>query len=61
MHSMSMLSTTPVRGGMTAGFNYYRTLLDDARFLAAYADRKFAMPSLLLPGDTEFRTIYSRQ
>ena len=33
-------------GGMTAGFNYYRTLPDDAKFLAAYADRKFAMPVL---------------
>jgi pimeloyl-ACP methyl ester carboxylesterase len=37
-------------GGMTAGFNYYRTLPDDARFLAAYADRKFAMPVLTVAG-----------
>ena len=37
-------------GGMTAGFNYYRTLPDDARFLAAYADRKFAMPVLTIAG-----------
>ena len=37
-------------GGMTAGFNYYRTLLDDVRFLAAYADRKFAMPILTIAG-----------
>ena len=37
-------------GGMTAGFNYYRTLLDDAKFLAAYADRKFAMPVLTVAG-----------
>jgi len=37
-------------GGMTAGFNYYRTLLDDAKFLAGYADRKFAMPILTVAG-----------
>jgi pimeloyl-ACP methyl ester carboxylesterase len=37
-------------GGMTAGFNYYRTLLDDAKFLAPYADRKFAMPVLTVAG-----------
>ena len=37
-------------GGMTAGFNYYRTLLDDAKFLAAYADRKVAMPVLTIAG-----------
>jgi len=37
-------------GGMTAGFNYYRTLPDDAKFLAAYADRKFAMPILTVAG-----------
>ena len=37
-------------GGMTAGFNYYRTLLDDAKFLAAYTDRKFAMPILTVAG-----------
>lgn len=37
-------------GGMTAGLNYYRALPDDARFLAAYADRKFAMPVLTIAG-----------
>jgi pimeloyl-ACP methyl ester carboxylesterase len=37
-------------GGMTAGFNYYRALLDDARFLAAYANRKFSMPILTIAG-----------
>jgi pimeloyl-ACP methyl ester carboxylesterase len=37
-------------GGMTAGFNYYRTLPDDAKFLAAYADRKLAMPVLTVAG-----------
>ena len=37
-------------GGMTAGFNYYRALPDDAKFLAAYADRKFAMPVLTIAG-----------
>ncbi|MGA9754059.1 MAG: alpha/beta hydrolase [Desulfobaccales bacterium] len=37
-------------GGMTAGFNYYRTLPDDAKFLAAYVDRKFAMPVLTVAG-----------
>ena len=37
-------------GGMTAGFNYYRALPDDAQFIAAYADRKFAMPVLTVAG-----------
>jgi pimeloyl-ACP methyl ester carboxylesterase len=37
-------------GGMTAGFNYYRTLLDDARCLAAYTNRKFSMPILTVAG-----------
>ena len=37
-------------GGMTAGFNYYRALPGDAKFLAAYADRKFAMPILTVAG-----------
>jgi pimeloyl-ACP methyl ester carboxylesterase len=37
-------------GGMTAGFNYYRALLDDAKFIAAYKDRKFAMPVLTIAG-----------
>ena len=35
---------------MTAGFNYYRTLTDDAKFLTAYADRKFPMPILTVAG-----------
>ena len=37
-------------GGMTAGFNYYRALPGDAKFLEAYADRKFAMPVLTIAG-----------
>ncbi len=37
-------------GGMTAGFNYYRALPDDAKFLVAYAVRKFAMPVLTVAG-----------
>jgi len=37
-------------GGMTAGFNYYRALPVDAKFVAAYADRKFAMPVLTVAG-----------
>lgn len=37
-------------GGMTAGFNYYRALLDDAQFVAAYADKKFSMPILAIAG-----------
>ena len=37
-------------GGMTAGFNYYRALFDDAKFLAPYADRKFPMPVLTIAG-----------
>lgn len=37
-------------GGMTAGFNYYRALLSDAKFLSAYADRKFTMPVLTIAG-----------
>ena len=37
-------------GGMTAGFNYYRALPDDVKFLKAYADRKFAMPVLTVAG-----------
>ena len=37
-------------GGMTAGFNYYRALLDDAKFLAPHADRKFPMPVLTIAG-----------
>ena len=37
-------------GGMTAGFNYYRALPGDAKFLADYGDRKFAMPVLTVAG-----------
>jgi pimeloyl-ACP methyl ester carboxylesterase len=37
-------------GGMTAGFNYYRALLSDAKFLSAYADQKFTMPVLTIAG-----------
>jgi pimeloyl-ACP methyl ester carboxylesterase len=37
-------------GGMTTGFNYYRALFDDAKFLAPYADRKFPMPVLTIAG-----------
>jgi pimeloyl-ACP methyl ester carboxylesterase len=37
-------------GGMTAGFNYYRALPGDAKFVGAYADRKFAMPVLTIAG-----------
>lgn len=37
-------------GGMTAGFNYYRALPDDATFVATQADRKFAMPILTVAG-----------
>jgi pimeloyl-ACP methyl ester carboxylesterase len=37
-------------GGMTAGFNYYRALPDDAQFLAAYANRKVTIPVLTIAG-----------
>ena len=37
-------------GGMTAGFNYYRALPEDAKFVATYADRKFSMPILTIAG-----------
>lgn len=37
-------------GGMTAGFNYYRALPDDAKFVSTYADRKFTMPILTIAG-----------
>ena len=48
LHEYAKYYASP--GGMTAGFNYYRTLPDDAKFLAAYADRKFAMPVLTVAG-----------
>lgn len=37
-------------GGMTAGFNYYRALLEDARFVASLPEPKFAMPVLTIGG-----------
>ncbi len=37
-------------GGMTAGFNYYRTLPEDARFVASLPTRKLAMPVLAIGG-----------
>ncbi len=37
-------------GGMTAGFNYYRALPDDAKLASSYADKKFSMPILTLAG-----------
>ncbi|MDD2769659.1 MAG: alpha/beta hydrolase [Methylococcus sp.] len=37
-------------GGMTAGFNYYRALLEDAKFVATQADRRFTMPILTVAG-----------
>lgn len=38
------------QGGMTAGFNYYRALPDDARFASTYANKKFTMPILTIAG-----------
>ncbi|QFY43763.1 alpha/beta hydrolase [Candidatus Methylospira mobilis] len=37
-------------GGMTAGFNYYRALPEDARFVSTYVDKKFTMPILTIAG-----------
>lgn len=37
-------------GGMTAGFNYYRALPEDAKFVSAYSDKKFSMPVLTIAG-----------
>ncbi|WP_324614918.1 alpha/beta fold hydrolase [Hyphomicrobium album] len=37
-------------GGMTAGFNYYRALRDDAPFAATLRGRKLAMPVLAITG-----------
>lgn len=37
-------------GGMTAGFNYYRALLEDAKFVASLPAPKFAMPVLAVGG-----------
>ncbi|MEZ5827568.1 MAG: alpha/beta hydrolase [Hyphomicrobiales bacterium] len=38
-------------GGMTAGFNYYRTLLEDAEFVASLADKRLTMPVLTMGGE----------
>lgn len=35
---------------MTAGFNYYRALPEDAKFVATQAGRKFTMPILTVAG-----------
>jgi hypothetical protein len=35
---------------MTAGFNYYRALLDDAALAASFEDRKLDMPILAIGG-----------
>lgn len=37
-------------GGMTAGFNYYRTLRQDADLVATFAGRPLAMPVLAIGG-----------
>jgi pimeloyl-ACP methyl ester carboxylesterase len=37
-------------GGMTAGFNYYRTLPQDGQFLATIPDKKILMPVLTVAG-----------
>ncbi|WP_244594695.1 alpha/beta fold hydrolase [Methylosinus sporium] len=37
-------------GGMTAGFEYYRALPEDARSVAALADRRLDMPVLAIAG-----------
>lgn len=37
-------------GGMTAGFNYYRALREDAPFAATLRGRKLAMPVLAITG-----------
>ncbi len=37
-------------GGMTAGFNYYRTLKSDAAFVATFQGKKLAMPVLIITG-----------
>lgn len=37
-------------GGMTAGFNYYRALRDDAKRAATLADHKLPMPVLTISG-----------
>jgi pimeloyl-ACP methyl ester carboxylesterase len=37
-------------GGMTAGFAYYRALLDDAALVASFESRKLEMPVLAIAG-----------
>ena len=37
-------------GGMTAGFNFYRALYDDKKFMATLTDQKFRMPVMTLGG-----------
>ncbi|MBG0812050.1 alpha/beta hydrolase [Methylosinus sp. H3A] len=37
-------------GGMTAGFDYYRALPEDARFVQQLADRRLDMPALAIAG-----------
>lgn len=37
-------------GGMTAGFNYYRALHEDAALLASFADKPVNMPVLTIAG-----------
>lgn len=38
-------------GGMTAGFNYYRALLDDAAFMDTLSDKRLTMPVLTMGGE----------
>lgn len=37
-------------GGMTAGFNYYRALPQDAAIVASFGDRRLRMPVLTIAG-----------
>ncbi|ARN83306.1 alpha/beta fold hydrolase [Methylocystis bryophila] len=37
-------------GGMTAGFNYYRALRDDAALAASFGDKRLEMPVLTIAG-----------
>ncbi|MEP6902963.1 MAG: alpha/beta hydrolase [Actinomycetota bacterium] len=41
-------------GGMTAGFNYYRTALDDAKYNQANFKEKLKMPVLAIGGEKSF-------
>lgn len=59
LHSKDAISATDIAeyvrhysspGGMTAGFNYYRTLLEDGKFVTSLPSRKFAMPVLTVGG-----------